>query len=81
MSHTPHELQEEFPKHADLIRDLKAKDPHFAKLVDDYEEINQAIYKAEALIEPVDDLTEGRMRKQRVLLKDEIWGILSAAKV
>jgi hypothetical protein len=81
MSHTPHELQEEFPKHADLIRTLTASDPHFAKIVAEYAAINKAVHQAETLTEPVDELTEVQMRKQRVLLKDEIWAALSTAAV
>ena len=39
MSHTPHELTEEFPDLADKIHALKTSDAHFAKLADEYHEI------------------------------------------
>ena len=32
MSHTPHELAEEFPTHVDAMHKLKTEDSHFAKL-------------------------------------------------
>lgn len=77
MSHTPHELAEEFPDHTDAMHRLKGDDPHFARLFDGYHEINRAIHRAETNVEPTDDFNEGEMRKKRMALKDEIWGILS----
>ena len=35
MTHTPHELAEEFPDHASRIAGLKQTNPHFARLADD----------------------------------------------
>jgi len=32
MTHTPHELAEEFPDHAQKIHELKVSDAHFARL-------------------------------------------------
>ncbi|SDO40089.1 hypothetical protein SAMN05216196_105186 [Lutimaribacter pacificus] len=79
MSHTPHELQEEFPQYAEKLTTLKSSDAHFAKLADDYHEINRAVHRAETDVEPTDDLHMGEMRKKRAALKDEIYRILSAA--
>ena len=53
----PHELKEEFPSHVEKMQALKAKDAHFAKLYDDYHEINLKVYKAEAKIDPTDEET------------------------
>lgn len=78
MSHTPHELAEEFPDKVDLMSELKQTNAHFAKLADEYHEVNRAVHRAETNIEPMDDLAEGELRKKRALLKDEIWSILSA---
>ena len=36
MSHTPHELSEEFPEQGQRIHELKQADAHFAELVDEY---------------------------------------------
>lgn len=79
MSHTPHELAEEFPGHIDRMHALKVENAHFAKLFDEYHEINRAIHRAETNVEPVEELEEVQMRKQRVALKDEIWSMVSAA--
>jgi len=77
MSHTPHELAEEFPQHAGKIHALKTTDSHFARLMESYHEINRSVHRAETGLEPVDDLTEQKMRKERMVLKDEIATILS----
>jgi len=76
MSHTPHELSEEFPEHAARISELKASDAHFARLTEQYHEINRSVHRAETNIEPMEDLAEQQLRKQRAALKDEIYGYL-----
>jgi len=78
MSHTPHELVEEFPDKVDAMHALKQTDAHFARLSDEYHEINRTIHRAETNVEPMEDLAAVDLRKQRAVLKDEIWGILSA---
>jgi len=77
MSHTPHELAEELPNEVDRISALKQSNQHFAKLVDEYHDVNRAVHRAETNVEPTDDLHEAELRKQRMVLKDEIWRILS----
>ncbi|MBE1294975.1 YdcH family protein [Phycobacter azelaicus] len=77
MSNTPHELAEEFPDKVAAISALKQSDAHFAKLADEYHEINRAVHRAETNVEPVEELAEVEMRKKRAALKDEIWGMLA----
>lgn len=79
MSHTPHELAEEFPDKVEVMHDLKTKDAHFAKLFDEYHDLNRTIHRAETNVEPMEDLAEGELRKQRAALKDEIYAILAKA--
>ena len=43
------------------------------------DELNRAVHRAETNIEPTDDFHMTEMRKERMALKDEIWGILTAA--
>jgi hypothetical protein len=81
MTHTPHELAEDFPDKVELIHELKEKDAHFARLVDEYHEVNAAVHRAETDIEPTDDMHLTEMRKQRMHLKDEIAHILNHAPV
>jgi uncharacterized protein YdcH (DUF465 family) len=79
MSHTPHELAAEFPEFAQKISDLKQSDAHFAKLFEEYHEVNRAVHRAETNVEPVEELAEVEMRKKRAALKDELYGMLSKA--
>ncbi len=78
MSHTPHELHEEFPDLADKISALKQSDAHFSKLADQYHAVNRSVHRAETNVEPVDALTETALRKERGALKDEIYRMLTA---
>lgn len=78
MSHTPHELHEEFPELAGRIAELKASDAHFARLADEYHHINRQVHRAETNVAPVADLAAVEMRKTRAALKDEIYRILTA---
>lgn len=78
MSNTPHELAEEFPDHIDAMHRLKAENAHFAKLSEEYHEVNRAVHRAETDVEPTDDTHMEDMRKRRLALKDEIYAILTA---
>lgn len=78
MAHTPHELAEEFPEHIEKMSALKTSNAHFAKLFDAYHEINRAIHVAETDVKPTDDFNMEHMRKQRMALKDDIYGMLTA---
>ena len=79
MSHTPHELIEEFPDKANAIQALKQTDGHFAKLAEEYHDVNRAVHRAETNVEPMEELAEVELRKKRALLKDELWAILAKA--
>ena len=77
MSHVPHELAEEFPEHTEKMHEMKSSNAHFAKLFEEYHDINRAIHRAETNVEPTDDFHMEDMRKQRLRLKDEIYGMLA----
>ncbi|MFN0263674.1 YdcH family protein [Tepidamorphus sp. 3E244] len=76
MSHTPHELHDEFPEHAEKIHALKVSSPHFAQLAGKYHEVNRAIHRAETEVEPTDDFHLEDLKKQRLALVDELAGML-----
>jgi len=77
MSHTPHELAEEFPDKVDRIHEMKVDDAHFRKLFDEYHEVNRAVHRAETNVEPLDSLAEQDLRKRRMHLKDELAQMLA----
>ena len=76
MSHTPHELTEEFPDMVEKMHALKTSDAHFSKMYEESHQLNRAIHRAETNVEPMEDLAEGEMRKKRAALKDEIYAYL-----
>jgi uncharacterized protein YdcH (DUF465 family) len=78
MSNTPHELSKEFPDNVDKMHKMKLESAHFAKLYDEYHEVNRAVHRAETNVEPTDDAHENALRQNRSRLKDEIYGMLTA---
>ena len=76
MGNTPHELIEEFPDMADRIHALKTSDNHFARLVEEYHEVNRQIHRIETRVEPASEDVEEEFKRQRVRLKDEIAQML-----
>ena len=78
MSHTPHELAQEFPELSDKMQELKQSDAHFARLCDEYHAINRKVHRAETNVEPLEELAEVQVRKERAALKDEIYKLLMA---
>jgi len=79
MSNTPHQLITDFPDLADKISALKLEDTHFSRLMDDYNELNDQVHLAESNINPMEDLALTALRKRRMALKDELYGILTAS--
>ena len=77
MSHTPHELADEFPNDTKKIHDLKLSDKHFAKLADAHHTINHEIHRIESNIEPASDEVLENLKKNRLALLDEISGYLA----
>ena len=72
-------LTEEFPEFKETIHTLKTSNAHFAKLVNQFEAIDKEIYRIEEQIEtPSDEYTEEK-KKERLLLKDQIYNMLKSA--
>lgn len=76
MSHTPHALAEDFPHQHDALRELRRTNAHAARLMDEYEELNNTLHRVETNIEPMSDIEALRLRKLRMTLKDAIARIL-----
>lgn len=79
MSNTPHEIHEDFPGQAEAIHALKELDAHFARLMEEYHEVNRAVHRAETNVEPMEQLAETTLRKKRGALKDELARMLNQA--
>ncbi|MGQ3674589.1 YdcH family protein [Xanthobacter sp. TB0139] len=79
MSNTPHTLGEEFPGQLEAIHALKAKDAHFAGILDEYDAVNDQIHRAENRIDTITEEAEAALRKRRLALKDQIATTLAKA--
>ena len=80
MSHTPHELADQFPDARDVLHELKLRDPHFVALSERYHELNGEIHRIEAEIETPSDAYVETLKKQRLALLDEIGVLVSQQK-
>jgi len=78
MSNTPHTLGEEFPGQLDAIHEIKASDPEFARVLEEYDEVNDRIHRAETRLDPVSEDAEAELRRHRLALKDRIAAALNA---
>lgn len=76
MSNTPHTLHDEFPAEAQNISALKASDAHFAKLLTEYDSVNDKVHRAETRLDLLTDVEEETLRKIRSRLKDQIAAAL-----
>ena len=79
MSNTPHTLDEEFPDMRERISALKTSDGHFARLAEEYHEVNRQVHRIETRVEPAAEDVEQELKRRRIRLKDEIAQMLSGA--
>ena len=80
MSHTPNQLDEDFPGMAERMHALKTSNNHFARLVEEYNELNREIHRVETRVEPTSEDVEEELKRRRVRLKDEIAEMLAGAE-
>ncbi|MDJ0777344.1 MAG: YdcH family protein [Gammaproteobacteria bacterium] len=74
-----HDLIHEFPEHRDRIHDLKVGNNHFARLFDEYHDLDHEIHRIETGVENTsDDYLEER-KKRRLFLKDELYRMIRDA--
>ncbi|MCP5396521.1 MAG: DUF465 domain-containing protein [Sphingomonadaceae bacterium] len=80
MSHTPHELADEFPQDHEILHTLKMNNAHFVTLSERYHEVNREIHRIESEVEAASDDRAEDLKKQRLSLVDEISKMISAEK-
>jgi uncharacterized protein YdcH (DUF465 family) len=73
----PHELQDEFPGQAALIERLTKTNYEFGRLAAAYDEVNRQIFRVESEEEPTADDVLEKLKKRRLLLKDDIAALLT----
>lgn len=72
----PHELRDEFPGQPPVIERLTKTNYEFGRLAAAYDEINRHIWRIESEDEPTTDEVLERLKKRRLLLKDDIAALL-----
>ncbi|MCG6898202.1 MAG: YdcH family protein [Thiocapsa sp.] len=71
-----HDLLHEFPDLEQKIATLRSNNAEFARLMDDYDSLDARVRQLEELGTPVADETIEDLKKQRLQLKDTLYGIL-----
>jgi uncharacterized protein YdcH (DUF465 family) len=75
---TKHDLVHEFPELRERIHALKMSDAHFARLFEQYHEVDHEVHRIETGAENTSDAyLEGRKR-ERLELKDTLYQMLIA---
>ncbi len=76
-----HDLANEFPEYKEKIHKLKMEDRHFARLFDEYHEVDQQIHRSEQEIEVHSDEFMEELKLKRLHLKDELYAMLRTIEV
>jgi uncharacterized protein YdcH (DUF465 family) len=74
-----HPLSREFPELQAQLRSLLVNDGHFARLAEEYEELDKRIYEVESGRVAMDEILLLGLKMQRVSLKDELGDYLGKA--
>jgi uncharacterized protein len=77
MEHIPHELPDEFSTEKHLIERLTKTNYEFGRLAAAYDEVNRHIWRIESEDEATSDEVLEKLKKRRLLLKDEIAAVLT----
>lgn len=80
MSHVAHDLHAEFPNDVDILHELKVSDRHFRTVSDRYHDVNKEIHRIESEVEAASDERAEELKKQRLLILDEVAAMISKAK-
>ena len=79
MLNEKHDLIHELPEHRETIHNLKMTDNHFARLFDEYHEVDHEIHRIETGEETPSDEYVEKKKKQRLNLKDNLLRMIKEA--
>jgi uncharacterized protein len=74
-----HDLHHEFPEHKERIHELKISDTRFAKLFNQYDQLDHMIRRVEEAGALMSDSEMEAMKMERVHLKDKLYAYLKNA--
>lgn len=73
---TKHDLLHEFPENREAIHDLKMNNAHFARLFENYHEVDHEVHRIETGAENTSDEYLEEAKKKRLKLKDELYSMI-----
>ncbi|MCW8901756.1 MAG: YdcH family protein [Gammaproteobacteria bacterium] len=76
MLNEKHDLIHELPEYRDTIHELKTSNNHFARLFDQYHEVDHEVHRIETGVETTSDEYLEEKKKQRLHLKDELFQMI-----
>ncbi|NNF52094.1 MAG: DUF465 domain-containing protein [Gammaproteobacteria bacterium] len=68
-----HDIYHEFPEYTQQIEKLRTSNSDFAKLFDEYTELNREVIRIEQLVEPRSHEFHESLKKKRLRAKDKIY--------
>ena len=71
-----HDLHHEFPEHRERIHELKIGNSHFAKLFEDYHQVEHEVRRIEEGVENTSDVYLEDLKKRRLSLKDALYSMI-----
>lgn len=71
-----HSFLNEFPNHHHTIRHLKMNDAHFARLFEQYNELDHEVFRIESGETPSEDAYVETKKKERMQLKDALFAMV-----
>ena len=71
-----HDLIHELPAYRERIHELKTGDMHFARLFNEYHELDHEVRRIEEGAEVSGDVYLENLKKKRLKLKDELFAML-----
>jgi uncharacterized protein YdcH (DUF465 family) len=77
MSHVHHQLHDEFPQAAAGLHQLKLESPRFNAVAERYDSLNRDINRIEAGLEAGSDERVEALKKQRLVLLDQVSAMLA----
>lgn len=78
MSLEKHNLLREFPENKDTIHTLKMNNHHFARLFEEYHDVDHEVHRIETGVENTSDEYLENRKKARLKLKDELYAMICA---
>ncbi|RZQ52220.1 GTP-binding protein [Pseudoalteromonas phenolica] len=79
MSIDRHSLAKELPEFKEKIHELKMNDRHFARLFDDYHDLDHEMIRIEEGVENTSDEYLDSLKKQHLHLKAQLYSLLKSA--